>query len=232
MGRTERRHRCGVALGLFLLVFAGVDASAEPLTLTWDPNPDASVKGYVVYVGNASRRYSSSVDVGSSTSFNLPELDQSQRYYFAVASYDHNGTAGEPSVELLWGQGPPVNQDPPVSLGPPVNGGLAPSPIPATDTKPPVIAITTPTVSERSQTFGHIVVVGGVASDESAVASIEWKNSRGDSGQATGTEAWLAAIPLRLGINELKITARDGAGNRATTVLVLLRHPLGVRRSK
>ncbi len=230
MGWTVRRQHRGVALCVFfLLVLTGVGASAEPLTLMWDPSPDASVQGYVVYIGSASRSYSSGVDVGSSTSFDLPALDGKKRYYIAVASYDVHRVVGEPSVELVWGQGaPPITVEPGTS---PISG-TSPTTGQNSDTKAPVIAVTTPTTSERSQTFGQSVVIGGVAKDDHGVLSVDWRNNRGESGQATGTETWLAAIPLHKGINEVRITARDAAGNRATTVLMLFRHPLGVGRAK
>jgi hypothetical protein len=192
----------------------------------WDANPDASVGGYFVFVGSSPRTYTSIIDVGTATSLSLTHLDPMQRHYVAVASYGRTGIAGDLSAELSWGQAPEPPALPNVEDVQPVNGTTPPALPnvedirPVNDTTPPVVTITTPSPWEPPPTNSQVVVVGGVASDDSAVTSIRWKNSRGESGQATGTEAWLAAIPLHSGRNELKISATDAAGNTAITVVV------------
>ena len=237
----RRRHWC-VVLGLFFFVFAGpIGASAESVTVAWDPSPDASVSGYFVYVGNASRTYTAAVDVGAVTSVTLPNMDPGQRYYMAVASYDGRRLPGPPSAELLWGDGPtvvvptPTPQPPITGPSEPVSGPISgpidtpiDSPVNRTpfrnsDRTPPMVNVTTSSAVERTQNAAAVVVVGGVARDETAISAIEWKNSRGGSGRATGTDAWLAAIPLLRGRNEVTITAHDAAGNKSSTILILLR---------
>jgi hypothetical protein len=67
------------------------------------------------------------------------------------------------------------------------------------------------------------VVVGGTASDDTGIASIRWQNSRGGEGRATGTDAWIASIPVYAGSNAVSITAVDAAGNAASTRITIFR---------
>jgi|SRR5688572_16371724 len=210
MDWTVRRRQWCVALNWFLLILVGTgSASAETLAVMWDASPDSSVGGYFVYVGNQSRTYTTIVDVGASTSFGIGHLPADQRYYLAVASYDRNGVVGAASEEISWGEGPRDVQ-----------------PEPITDTTAPIVTVTTPSTTEPVRSLHPYVVVGGVASDQNAIASVEWKTNRGESGRATGTEAWLATIPLRRGNNRVTFTARDAAGNKAHAVIVV-RHRFG-----
>jgi fibronectin type 3 domain-containing protein len=197
-------------LNWFFLILVGAgSASAQTLALMWDASPDSSVGGYFVYVGNQSRTYTTIVDVGSSTSFSLGHLPADQRYFLAVASYDRNGVAGAASEEVSWGEGPRDAQPEPIA-----------------DTTAPIVTVTTPSTTEPVRSLDPYVVVGGVALDQNAIAAVEWKTNRGESGRATGTEAWLATIPLRRGNNRVTITARDAAGNKAHAVIVI-RHRFG-----
>jgi hypothetical protein len=215
MDWTARRQQwCVVLNWLFLILVGAGGASAETLAVMWDASPDSSVGGYFVYVGNQSRTYTTIVDVGSSTSFSLDHLPPDQRYYLAVASYDRNRVAGAASEEVSWGDGP---------------RDVEPQPI--TDSTAPVVTVTTPSTTEPVRSLDPYVVVGGVALDQNAIASIEWKTNRGESGRATGTEAWLATIPLHRGSNRVTITARDAAGNKAHAVIVV-RHRFGGGRSE
>lgn len=209
MDWTARRQYSCVAVNclLLILVAAGV-AAAQPTQVVWDASPDSSVGGYFVYVGNESRTYATVVDVGSSTSFSVLHLSPGRRYYLAVASYDRNGVAGAASEEISWGEGPREVE-----------------PQPITDATPPVVTITTPSSDHRTRSKAPAVVVGGVAADENGIASVEWKTNHGESGRATGTDAWLATVPLRAGRNRVTIIARDTAGNKAHAVIVV-RHRL------
>ena len=64
------------------------------VTLAWDPNPEANLKGYKVYYGSASGNYSFMVDVGNWTSLTISRLEAGKTYYFAATAY---GPAGEES---------------------------------------------------------------------------------------------------------------------------------------
>jgi hypothetical protein len=62
--------------------------AAQTMPLAWDPNPDASVAGYVVYYGNKSGNYSSRIDVGTNTATTISGLKEGQTNYFAVTAYN------------------------------------------------------------------------------------------------------------------------------------------------
>src|SRR5688572_24763743 len=62
------------------------------VTLEWDPNPEANLAGYRVYYGTATRAYSASIEVpASATTLTVSNLDNNQRYFFAVTAFDADG---------------------------------------------------------------------------------------------------------------------------------------------
>jgi hypothetical protein len=79
---------------------AARSASADTLTVLWDPNQDSSVVGYLVYVGTQSGVYSTTYDVGNATTFTYPSASPGQPYYFAVASYFSGPVIGVRSAEV------------------------------------------------------------------------------------------------------------------------------------
>ena len=81
------------------------------------------------------------------------------------------------------------------------------------DTVAPVITITVPTAGSQYNTDQVLVTVGGTASDNTSVTEVTWTTDRGASGRATGTESWIAGVPLSRGPNTITIRARDEAGN-------------------
>jgi len=44
---------------------------------------------------------------------------------------------------------------------------------------------------------------------------------RGASGRATGTDSWIAGVPISRGPNTITIRARDEAGNVSTKAVVV-----------
>ena len=88
------------------------------------------------------------------------------------------------------------------------------------DTRAPSISIQTPTGASAHQTAASTVVLGGVATDDTGVVDVSWANAQGGSGIASGTTSWTAAgVPLKVGFNEITVTAKDAAGNTATANL-------------
>jgi hypothetical protein len=61
------------------------------VTLTWPPGPTSFVKGYMVYYGQVSHNYTSSVDVGNVTTATISNLAGNKVYYFAVDTYSTSG---------------------------------------------------------------------------------------------------------------------------------------------
>jgi hypothetical protein len=70
-------------------------------TLTWaapstnvDGTPLTSLAGYKVYYGRTPGVYAS-IDVGSSSTYQVAGLTKGQTYYFAVTAYDANGNESD-----------------------------------------------------------------------------------------------------------------------------------------
>jgi len=79
------------------------------LTLAWDSNPDDGV-GYRVYYGTASRSYTFTNDVGSSTAVTLQGLQRGVTYFLAVTAYDASGVESDFSEELSYARPIPTLQ--------------------------------------------------------------------------------------------------------------------------
>ena len=91
-------------LGRALLVFT-VTAAAHGqsiVTLAWDPSPDPTVVGYILYEGGASGDYTNATDVGNATSATVSNLVWGCTYYFAVAAYDTNDDESPLSGEISF----------------------------------------------------------------------------------------------------------------------------------
>jgi len=91
------------AINLFV-----VDLWAASITISWQAptvNADGTaltdLEGYKVYYGTASRGYSSSVDAGYTTSYQINDLTEGSTYYFAITAYDAIGNESGYSNELI-----------------------------------------------------------------------------------------------------------------------------------
>jgi hypothetical protein len=63
-------------------------AYAASVELEWDPNSEPELAGYTIYWGTTSGNYTSSKDVGKTTTYTLTGLDEGKTYYFAATAYD------------------------------------------------------------------------------------------------------------------------------------------------
>ena len=81
---SNLRAFCAAAV----ILVAATSSQADPIELGWNSSPDASVAGYIVYVGRASGAYTETYNVGNTTTYTYPSAVAGQRYYFAVAAYD------------------------------------------------------------------------------------------------------------------------------------------------
>jgi hypothetical protein len=82
-------------------------ASPPPLTnsnttatLSWSPVSSSNLAGYKVYVGTASGRYGSPLDVGKVTSYAITNLVLGNTYFFVVTSYSTSGAESAHSNEV------------------------------------------------------------------------------------------------------------------------------------
>jgi len=90
------------------------------------------------------------------------------------------------------------------------------------DSAPPAVRITSPTSNPTYSATNATLAIGGTASDNVAVASVSWSNSRGGSATAIGTTNWTAdGIALKTGDNLITVTVRDIAGNTNTDTLTV-----------
>ena len=90
------------------------------------------------------------------------------------------------------------------------------------DGGPPTLTITSPTTQATYSTESSTIIIGGTASDELAIGTLTWANSRGGAGTANGTNAWTTpAIPLFAGTNVITITVRDAAGHSTAATLTV-----------
>ncbi len=92
--------RLRVVVVCCVLWLTAAQAGAATLTVAWDPVPDASVAGYVLYWGTQSGAYISSVDVGGQTERQLTALAEGTTYYFVVRAYNAARSLGNPSHEV------------------------------------------------------------------------------------------------------------------------------------
>jgi len=89
------------------------------------------------------------------------------------------------------------------------------------DTTAPTVTITLPTTAETFTTNRSYLTLGGTAVDDGLVTEVTWSNGNGSEGRATGTENWIAGIPLQRGANYITVQARDEAGNLSSRAIVV-----------
>jgi hypothetical protein len=92
--------RCVVVVCLAVTLGWAETASAQAVTLAWDPSPDPSVVGYIVYAGTQSGAYTAEFNVGTATSF-VYAVVPDQQYFFVVASYAEGMIVGPVSGEVV-----------------------------------------------------------------------------------------------------------------------------------
>jgi hypothetical protein len=96
-----------VSVLVFLCVLCGV-AEATPVTLSWDPNTEPDLAGYILSYGIVSGQYSSAVDVGNTTTFRFDPPDPSRVYYLAVRAYNAASLMSPYSNEVATTPAPPA----------------------------------------------------------------------------------------------------------------------------
>ncbi|ULA66489.1 MAG: hypothetical protein LZF62_70005 [Nitrospira sp.] len=69
-------------------------------TLTWNAVASPNLAGYKVYIGTASGRYGTPLDVGNVTSYVVNNLAVGTTYYFVVTSYSSSGSESSNSNEV------------------------------------------------------------------------------------------------------------------------------------
>ncbi len=76
------------------------ESRADTVPIAWNPNAEADLAGYNIYIGEQPRSYTDLADVGNSTRFEWQNLEPNRTYYFAVTAYDLAGNESSFSDEL------------------------------------------------------------------------------------------------------------------------------------
>jgi hypothetical protein len=95
MSKTSRSF---ILLALLVLVASPLYAGS--VTVTWDPNTEPDVTGYVVFYGTQSGVYTFSQAVGNVTAATIDDLSAGQTYYFAVQAVSTSGLTSPLSNEV------------------------------------------------------------------------------------------------------------------------------------
>ena len=96
---------------LTILIFVRVlvqPAEAGIVSLTWDPNTESDLAGYLLSYGTASGQYTITIDVGNVSSYQFSEPNPSIRYYLALRAYDTGGAISPYSNEVVTTPNPPL----------------------------------------------------------------------------------------------------------------------------
>ncbi|MDH5527859.1 MAG: hypothetical protein OEY97_11190 [Nitrospirota bacterium] len=99
MNATYTKFICVAMLTLAVLSHAWPSAAATA-TFSWSPVTEADVAGYLLYYGTAPGQYSSQVDVGNKTTYQVAGLASDSDVYTALRSYDFNGNLSAFSGEF------------------------------------------------------------------------------------------------------------------------------------
>lgn len=91
---------------VLVLLFACLSSDAGAVTLTWDPNQETDLAGYILSYGTSSGQYASSIDVGNTTTFVLTLPDPTLVYHLAVQAYNTTGLKSPYSNEVSTTPGP------------------------------------------------------------------------------------------------------------------------------
>jgi chitinase len=182
-------------LGL-LWLFLSSSAFAGPVTLAWNAVSAPGLAGYRLYYGYASGSYSVVLDVGNSTTAALSGLDVGRTYYFATTAYDGYGDESAFSNQVSYV-------------------------VPAADTTPPTVAITSPVGGALVQKKST-VTISATASDNVGVTKVEFYIN----GQLTCSDtaasytcAW--KVPAAPGRSyQLQAKAYDAQGNVSSSSIV------------
>ncbi len=133
----------------------------------------------------------------SATTFSAPDVAEETTLEFELTVTDSGGLQSVDHCKVV------------------VQAGAAP----VLDTTPPEVTITDPGAAFVFVRKAKITL-RGVASDNKEIVRVVWKNSRGGSGEATGTTAWeIVDLQLSRWFNTITVTAYDAAGNQQSTTL-------------
>src|SRR5262245_30607758 len=96
IGRLFRR----LAVAVVMLLSTANLLHAATATAQWNANPEPDIAGYRLLYGIASGVYTTTLDVGNVTTYNVTGLTPGTRYYFVVQAYNTSAQTGPNSSEV------------------------------------------------------------------------------------------------------------------------------------
>lgn len=197
-------------IALFLVssfVTAVPAARGASVSLAWNPNSETDIGGYVVSYGTASGTYTTSMDVGLVTTFEVANLAGGTTYFLAIRAYNRARQMSQYSAEVSAstpGNQPPTLQNPGAQRS--AAGSAASLQLVGTDPEqsplryaasglPPGLQVNTSTglisgalPTTKLRKSYRVVATATDAAGASAAQSFDWyvgKNARMDSSAAT-----------------------------------------------
>jgi hypothetical protein len=87
---------------LAAIVLAAEEVAAANVMLSWQPNTEATLAGYKIHYGSASKSYSSTVALSRETSCTIGDLQVGKTYFFAATAFDIYGNQSDYSNEVSY----------------------------------------------------------------------------------------------------------------------------------
>ena len=84
----------------FIFSFLPGITFAGSAVLSWGSNSEPDIAGYNIHYGTLQRSYSSPIPVGKVTTYTVNNLDEGEKYYFAVTALDTSGNESGYSTEV------------------------------------------------------------------------------------------------------------------------------------
>ena len=94
------RSACIALVSVLSVCIGASPALADTIVLSWNPNPEPDVTGYMLHVGTQSGWYTQTVDTGMTTSYTWWGATAGQRYCFALSAYIAGYLEGPKSGEV------------------------------------------------------------------------------------------------------------------------------------
>ena len=85
-----------------LAVLLGSTSAVHAATATWNANPETDIAGYILSYGTQTGVYTTSVNVGKVTTYQVTTLTPGQIYYFVLQAYDTAGLTSVDSAEVVF----------------------------------------------------------------------------------------------------------------------------------